>query len=396
MNCVTIDLNALHQNLRTISGWLEGHGASWTVVTKALCGHPQTLRALRLLGVRSMADSRIENLAVGTEVARDVERWYLRLPQLSAVDDVVRLADVSLNTESEVIRALSDAAGRLDRVHRVVIMVELGDLREGILPGTLVNFYRKILDLPNVEVLGIGAQLGCLAGAVPTIDQFAQLALYHELLELKFERRLPIISAGSTVSLSLLLEGRLPRKINHFRIGEALFLGTDLVHGGVLQGLRDDVVFLEAEIADITEKSLVPLGETGAHTPFAPVAQPKAPNGDDAAHHHGPGERGYRALVTVGQLDTDVAGLTPVDPHHAVAGGSSDITVVNLGRNPGGLKVGDTLRFRLDYAAFVRLMSSRYVERRVVPDLETFGVSLAPDQPTRVPPVLERGGRSRP
>lgn len=385
MNRVTIDLVALRDNLLVIDRWMTAHGASWTLVTKALCGHADTLRALRVLGVRTIADSRLDNLDVVARLAPDVERWYLRLPPLSAVDDVVRLAHVSLNSESQVIRALSDEAVRQDRRHGVVIMVELGDLREGILPGTLLDFYRRVFELPNIDVVGIGAQLGCLAGAVPNVDQLTQLLLYRELLELKFGRALPLVSAGSSVSLALLQTGEIPAGINHFRIGEAVFLGTDLIHGGLLPGLRDDVVLLDAEIAEITRKSLVPVGELGATTPFAGAAE-------DDGHDYEPGERGYRALVTVGELDTHVPGLIPVSPDHRVAGGSSDITVVNLGSNKQGLKVGDTIRFRLDYAAFVRIMGCPYVDKAVAPDVEELSERFGANPALDVPPTLTAVG----
>ena len=169
------------------------------------------------------------------------------MPAPSTVDDVVATTDVSLNSELEVIRRLNESAGRQGRRHRIVIMIELGDLREGILPGNLIRFYKQVFELPHVDVLGIGANLGCFSGSVPTVDQFTQLSLYRELLELKFEHKLPMISGGSTAVLPLFLQGGLPRAINHFRIGEALFLGSDLINGGTLEGLRYDAVLLKAE-----------------------------------------------------------------------------------------------------------------------------------------------------
>ncbi len=50
-----------------------------------------------------------------------------------------------------------------------------------------------------------------------------------------------MISAGSSVVLPLLLKGQVPNAMNHFRIGEAVFLGIDLVNGGRLEELRDDI-----------------------------------------------------------------------------------------------------------------------------------------------------------
>lgn len=380
MNRIVIDLRALQHNIEVVDRWMTGHGASWTLVTKVLCGHRDTLLGLQKLGIRSVGDSRLENLEVLEGVVPDIEAWYLRLPHLRGIEAVVRLTDVSLNSEVEVIEALNAEAGRQGRTHHIIVMIELGDLREGILPGTLSAFYERIFDLPNVEVKGIGANLGCLSGSVPNIDQLMQLVLYRELLELKFRRPLPVISAGSSAVLPLLLQGALPQPINHFRIGEAVFLGTDLVHGGTLPGLRDDAIFLEAEIAEIKEKNLIPLGDTTAHTPFEPIAQDNS--------EMGPGQRGYRAVIALGQLDTDVKGLIPINPRHQVAGASSDLSVLNVGENPGGLKVGDSVRFRMNYSALVRAMSSRYIPKVVEPAPDAFPRDSTVER-RLLPPVME-------
>lgn len=379
MTRVVIRLDALQHNMSTVAGWMREHGASWTVVVKMLCGYAPALRVLQHLGVRSMADARLRNLRAIERISPDFESWYLRPPHPSGVTDVVALSDVSLNSEMRIIEAIDEEARRQGRRHRIIIMIELGDLREGILPGTLVSFYERVFHLHNVEVLGIGANLGCLAGAVPNVDQFMQLVLYRELLELKFGKPLPLISAGSSAVLPLLLSGKLPRSINHFRIGESLFLGSDLVNGGTLYGLRDDVFVLEAEIAEIKEKSLVPSGETAGISPFE--------NTQEDDYH--PGQRGYRALVTIGQLDTDVAGLTPLSPDFRIAGASSDITVLNVGDDRAGLKLGDVVRFRPSYAALLRLMNSDYVAKELDPPLEEFGLGLATGDDTSVNPVLQ-------
>lgn len=363
MNKVTINLDSLSHNIKIINDWMEKHEASWTAVTKVLCGHADTLKALQHLGIRSMGDSRLANLRAIDKITPDLESWYLRVADLSSVNEVVRLTNVSLNSEIDVINALNEEAKRTNKIHRIVIMIELGDLREGILPGSLIHFYETVFTLPHIEVIGIGANLGCLSGAVPNIDQFTQLALYRELLELKFKRKLPLISAGSSVVLPLLIEGSLPKAINHFRIGEAIFLGTDLINDGTLNGLKNDAITLEAEIAEIKEKGLVPLAETSHLSPF---------ENNQPQEEFYPGQRGYRAIVSVGELDTEVSGLTPINSSYKIAGASSDVTVVNLGDNPGTLKVGDTLKFRLNYAALLRLMSGKYIEKEVVPSLDFF------------------------
>jgi predicted amino acid racemase len=209
----------------------------------------------------------------------------------------------------------------------------------------------------------------------------AQLLLLLELLRLKHGRPLELLSVGSTVFLHMLCRGTLPPGVNHFRNGEALFLGTDLVTGGQLPELRDDVVVLEAEINEIKKKSLIALGDTSAHTPFAKLeANPAAELAPDA--------RGYRALISVGQLDTEVSGLTPLEPGLTLAGASSDISVVNVGEDHRGLDVGHVIRFKTDYSAFVRLLSARYVPTVVEPALDAFVATCAGEGRVEVPPAL--------
>jgi predicted amino acid racemase len=389
VNRVIINLEALKHNLEVIDGWMRERGSAWTVVTKVLCGHRETLRALWAMGVRSVGDSRLRNMRSIREAVPEPgpESWYLRVPNLSSVVDVVRLSEVSLNSETEIIEALDEEAARQGRTHGIIIMIELGDLREGILPGSLIRFYEQVFELGHIDVLGIGGNLGCISGQVPTVDQYMQLVLYRELLELRFGHRLPLISAGSSVTLPMLLDGQLPLAVNHFRVGESLFLGNNLLTGAPLPGLRTDTVVLEAEIVEIKKKSLVPVGSGGSVAPFANEI-----NADLA-----PGQRGYRVLVNVGHLDTETRGLQPEDPSFQIAGASSDITVVNVGDDPGDLKVGDTMRFRLNYAAMLRLMSSPYVPKVVSPSLPEFEASLPDGGRLPVPPVLpELQGAPRP
>jgi len=389
VNRVIIDLEALRHNLGVIDGWVSEHGATWTVVTKALCGQPDTLGALWAMGVRSMGDSRLLNVQAIQAVvpAEELETWYLRVPSLASVVDVVSLTEVSLNSEMTVIKALNQEAARQGKRHWIVLMIELGDLREGILPGSLIRFYEQVFDLSHLEVLGIGSNLGCISGQVPTVDQYMQLVLYHELLELKFKHKLPVISAGSSVTLPMLLDRHLPRGINHLRIGESVFLGNNLVAKGPLPGLRSDVMTLEADIVEIKEKNLVPLGIGSDVAPF-PLA--------DASSPPSPGQRGYRALVNIGQLDTDVGGLTPQDPTYQIAGASSDLTVVNVGDHPGELKVGGAIRFGMNYAAMLRLMSGAYVPKVVEPALAEFRAALPETRPLATPHVMRAGAEASP
>jgi predicted amino acid racemase len=373
MNRIVIDAAVLRRNIQRISQIMRDAGADWTLVTKLACGHVETLRELAAIDVKTIGDTRLENLQVVTDEFDAVERWYLRPPHMSAAQRIVDLTDVSLDTEMDALEALDAAARRRDKKHRVVVMVEIGELREGVLPSSLISFFRRAGQFPNLDVIGLGANVGCLSGTIPTIEQLSPLPLYQKLLEHEFGFPLPLVSAGSSVVLAALLRGNVPDGINHYRIGEAVFLGTDLIHGGLLPDF-ENAMAIDAEIIEIKEKNLVPLGEiSGDLAPFESVGR------SDGF----PGERGHRALVSIGQLDTEVSGLDPVDPEHSIVGASSDISVVNLGTNPGRLCVGDTIRFRPSYSAVARAMSSRYLRRELIHatprDDQTFASDATPD-----------------
>ena len=94
MNRLLINIEALKHNIAIINKWMEEHGASWTMVTKVLCGHSETIRALQMLGIRSMGDSRLDNLRDIERIIPEFEAWYLRIPDVTSIPDVVTYSDV--------------------------------------------------------------------------------------------------------------------------------------------------------------------------------------------------------------------------------------------------------------------------------------------------------------
>ena len=348
-----IDVAVVRHNLEMIEQWVSKHGASLTVVTKALCGHQIMLDTIQQWGVRSFGESRLENLRCLDRSNSELETWYIRSPHLSLIPQVISLADVSLNSEIEVIRALDREAERQQKRHKILIMVELGDLREGVLPEALADIVGQTIRLSHIDLLGLGATLGCLNGILPSKEALLQLCRYRKMIELNFGCKLSMVSAGTSATLPLLVSGDVPEEVNHFRVCESIFIGTDLVHGGLIQPLRN-ATLVEAEIIELKDKPLVPSGRTasGDIRPFWIFDDSLAVQGQHA----------HRAIVSVGHVDTDISSLIPVNPDYYIAGASSDVAAVVLGDNPRRLKVGDSILFRPDYSAFVRLMANPHTE----------------------------------
>jgi predicted amino acid racemase len=348
---VQIDLDKLEHNARTIADLCGRHGVAVTGVTKGTCGTPEVARAMLRGGVTSIGDSRLENLRRLREAGIDAPLMLLRVPALSRVAEVVEAADLSLDSELRVLAALSEAAALCGRVHPVVVMVDLGDLREGVWPDELIPFVSETATLPGVHVVGLGANLACYGGVIPTTENMGRLVTLADAVEAQLGRRLAWLSAGNSSALPLLAAGGMPARVNHLRIGEAILLGRETVHRTPWPGTFQDAFLLHAEVIELKEKPSVPLGERGedalGHTPvFA--------------------ERGKctRALLDVGREDVDVEAITPRDARLGVLGASSDYLILDVTAAAGEIRVGDELVFSLGYAALLAAMDSAYVEKR--------------------------------
>ncbi len=170
-----IDLVKIHHNARCLVERLASRGLTITGVTKVALGSSEIARTMLAAGVHSIGDSRIENIEKMRQAGIVATFILLRTPLMSQVGQVVAHADISFNSELDVIEKLSEAAQQQNRSHRIVLMVELGDLREGMAPEDLAAAVRRSIELPNIEVSGIGTNLACFGGVKAEHQQMTHL-----------------------------------------------------------------------------------------------------------------------------------------------------------------------------------------------------------------------------
>jgi predicted amino acid racemase len=283
----------------------------------------------------------------------DTSFMLLRLPPLSRADETVTEVDVSLNSEPAVLDALSAAAEARGLVHDVFLMVELGDLREGIRPADLAPVVKHAARLPAIRIAGLGANLACLAGVVPGERNMQHLATLADEAERLTGTSLEWVSGINSSGLDLIAAGRMPPRINHARIGEAILLGRETTQRRPWPGTCQDAFRLYAEVLELKKKPSAPTGERGED------AFGRYPVFEDR------GER-RRALVNLGHEDVDVEGLRPLDRRFRIVGASSGYLVLDIAEGEGTLSVGDELAFDLNYSALLAVMSSEYVEKRLL------------------------------
>lgn len=355
MAFIELNTTKLKTNYEYLDKRFKERGIEWGVVTKLLCGNELFIKEVLALGTTEVHDSRISNLRVVKALNPDVQTVYIKPPAKRSIADVVTYADVSLNTEYYTIKKLSTEAKRQGKTHKIIIMIELGDLREGVLGEEFVDFYRAVFKLPHIRVVGIGSNLNCLYGVMPSQDKFVQLSLYKELIKAYFDVEFPYISGGTSVVLPMLFKNQLPAGVNHFRIGETLFFGLNIEEHATFEGMHDDVLKLRTEIIELTEKPMVPTGQL-AENPSGEMLEI-----DDAMY----GKTSLRAIVDVGLLDITPDFLHPYDKSIEVVGASSDMLILDLGKSEREYQVGDLIDFRMQYMGALGIMNSDYIEKRL-------------------------------
>ncbi|WP_417351734.1 alanine racemase [Flavobacterium alkalisoli] len=356
MAFITLDTKKLKTNFNYLNSFFKEHNIYWSVVTKILCGNKEYLTELLKMGISQYSDSRISNLKTIKAIDKNVETIYIKPPAKGAINDVIKYADISMNTDFRTIEMLSKEAQKQGVTHKIIIMIDLGELREGVMREDFVDFYSRVFQMKNIEIIGLGTNLSCLYGVLPNNDKLIQLSLYKQLVEAKFNVKIPFISGGSSVTIPLVKQGLIPVGINHFRVGETLFMGTDVYNNEKFEHMENDIFKLYAEIIELYEKPIVPTGEMGTNLEGTSF------DFDESDH----GKTTIRAIIDIGLLDIDMKHLDATDAEIKYAGATSDMVVLDLGENPKEYKVGDLIEFTMDYMGIVRIMNSKYIEKRTV------------------------------
>lgn len=354
MSCprIEVDLSKIRRNTQTVVGRLGPRGIGVTGVTKAVCGHPAIAQAMLDGGAVGLADARISNVQRLRQAGITSPVTLIRTPMLSQADEVVQFCEISYNTEIAVIAALASAAIRKDKIHGIILMVEMGDGREGISPENVAEIAQEVMTMQGVALKGIGANFACLSGIAPTASQMASLCDLAKEIEAVCGPFLKTVSGGNSASLPWALGRQSTGRINDLRLGEAILLGVEPVTGDQIGGMHTDAFTLVAEIIE-TEAKPAPF-------PIALVDPSLArlwivPTSGVST----------RLILAIGHQDTDISGLSlPVG--YTLIGATSDHLVIESIRSP--LKLGTEVRFQMNYSALMHAMAAPDIEVKLLDD----------------------------
>ena len=343
-----VDLAKIGDNASELVKRAASRKISVTAVTKAMLGAPDLGRVLCAAGVSSLGDSRIENIERMVDAGIDHPMLLLRSPMASQVDRAVQAGVMTANTETQVLTALAHAAQKYGRVHDVMLMVELGDLREGVMPEQLSETVRHVLGLPSLHLRGIGANLACRSGTEPSAKNMGELSTIVQSLETEFGIEIEIVSGGNSANLEWMLGPNQPGRVNNLRLGEAILLGREPLHRRPITGLHTDAIALVAEVIESQRKPTKPWGQQSQNS-FGEI-----PEIEDRGHV-------WQTILAIGRQDTDAGDLKAPDGVD-ILGASSDHLITET---HGPMKPGTELRFEPGYSSLLRAMTSPFVAKRL-------------------------------
>ncbi|WP_227939835.1 alanine/ornithine racemase family PLP-dependent enzyme [Alkalihalobacillus deserti] len=317
-------------------------------VTKTVCGSPEIANILLDQGIRMLADSKLVNLKKMRDAGIKANFVLLRAPALSEIDSVIKNADISINTELFVIKKLSEAALQYNTVQKIILMIEMGDLREGIMPANLETFIQEVLTLQGIEIVGIGVNFACFGGVKPSKQKMNDFSKLASRVEAKFSLPLSYVSGGNSANYNWFMTSESVGKVNNLRLGESIYLGRETLNRMAIPELYTDAFTFVTEIIESKTKPSIPYGEIGQNA-FGVFPKFR--------------DRGQisRIIIGVGSQDVMVAGLIPtldID----ILGSSSDHTVFDAKKS--NLMVGDEVTFNLNYGALLSIMTSPYVYKK--------------------------------
>ncbi len=346
---IEIVLSQIRHNARMLSEIYGQKGISLMGVSKATLGDPSIAEAMIQGGVKFIADSRIENIQK-MKRARISTQFVLLRTALSQAEAVIKNVDISLNTEFETIKELSHYAKIQDKIHQIIIMIELGDLREGILPCDLSQFIQKTIDLPNIKIIGIGCNLACYGGIKPDNQNMCELSKLADTIEKEFRMNLEIISGGNSANYEWYESAEKVGRINNLRLGESILLGCETINRKAIPGLYTNAFNLIAEVIESKEKPSLPFGEIGQDA-FGNVQTFL--------------DRGIRrrVIIALGRQDILVSGLRP-NNNLEILGSSSDHVVLDSKNDD--LKVGSEVKFNLNYGGLLSAMTSPFIKKEFI------------------------------
>ena len=334
---ITINLDKLKYNIQHTLDLCKDKSLNLAPVVKSICGDQSIIDCFNAFDVSIIADSRLDNF---TNMKTTKERFLIRPSAVMEACDVVNNCETSLQCDLKTIMALDKAAKEYQVTHNIILLVDLGDLRDGIPSSNqdmLLSCAAFVHTSENLRLTGIATNYNCFLGYLPDEDNMQELILLHQLIMPFYDTDKPVISGGNSSSVSILTSDtrRFPKEFNQLRMGEAIMLGRDPTDNTFISGYNTDVFTLHVPLIEVYEK----------HTPEGVVMR--------------------RGVLAIGKQDLQLEHIIPRDQRIKVLGGCSDECVVDL-TEACDINSGDELTFDLEYGALMTAFAGSFINKKYI------------------------------
>ena len=343
-----IDPQAFRENALRLDQLLQAQERFCHFDCSAFASQVPLLEELAGHGLRRLASSYLQDFEFLAPYA--VDSMLLRSPMLSQVAAVVDLCDLSCNTEWPVICALSDAALVRQKIHRVIVQLDVGDLTSGLELETASQMISQLVNLRGVRLAGFKADFNGYGGILPSVSVLEDLAAFTQYIEQRYGLSLDYISALNSSCLDLLETGQIPPAVKHFVLGEALLTGRESAHGGSFAGLNQNIFSVQAEVIEAQRRPSLPQGIRGDRSSGRVMSYVD----------HGLIQRVNLAL---GYQDLDARDLEPKLRGVRYLGQTQDQSFYDVTGLNKSLRPGDRLEFMLNYNAILHALTSPYLAK---------------------------------
>ena len=347
-----IDLVKLKENALKLNELFINNKMDILCITKCHCANLAVIGCLKEVGIKHFGDSRLLNIKQAKKYYPELSYTMIRIPKLSELEEVLEYCDCSLQSELITIKKIAELAKRQNKVHNIILMVDVGDLREGVMIEDALETIKEILEIEGVCLKGIGTNVGCYGSIMPTVENTQILVDIKKQVKEELNYDLEFISGGATCTTKLLFEGKLDPEVNLLRIGEAILFGEDSTNDKKIEGYHDDVFTINAEVIELKNKPSMPIGERGKDA-FGRVVEYTDYGNID------------RAILAIGRQDVIFDALEPLDKDINILGGSGDHMILDVTKSKGQYQIGDIISFRCSYSALLSASTSKYVNTKI-------------------------------
>ncbi len=336
-----INLEKIYHNAGIINDRCAAKGISVVGVTKCMLANEMVSRRLIKAGVNILADSRLLNIRKLSRITGNPESvMMLRTPMSGEIEELINICGTSLNTQEKTAKLISDACLKYEKFHKIIIMVEIDDEREGIFPEEVQGFCKKLIGKNKyLKIAGIGTNARCINSSGPTRKSIEILVSLKNEIEKEMGLKIEVISGGNSSIWNMIDQGDIPGEVNQVRIGEAIFLGHETRGYSHIKGTFQDCFLLETEIIEVKRKKGTP----------------------------------YRIILALGLQDVLLSNLVILDSRLKPAGQSSDHTMLDIKMNSMGsenklsdFEVGNIISFNLNYFGLLSSMTSPFVKKEFI------------------------------